>query len=436
MIYILPTQMEAVPLRRAMPDVQIEICGVGLAAAAAAISKIIAQSHPSQTLVLCGIAGSYNLKRVNIGEVVEVIEESIEELPERFRQSYKVEATTQLKSARSNSVNSSQKASNGQDIENMEGASFMALCRAHSRRGVQIRAISNLVGDSFEKWRVDEALENLANTLKESPISDITPYKLAISPCPNDTFIFDALINRGVEMDGMNFEVEYHDIDHLNDIAQSGEVDFIKVSAAAIPILYRDYRVCESGSALGWGNGPLVVRRPESRDKPMRRVAVPGLSTTATLLLRRYFPQVEQVEVMLFSQIASAVERGQVDGGVLIHEGRFTYMAHNLELVADLGKLWEQELSMPLPLGVILMRRDIDITIQRNFERLVAKSLEEARSREELSNNFIISHAQEMDKEVIHSHINLFVNEFSHSLGDRGVEAIEQLTGLDRALFM
>ncbi|MFR9650271.1 MAG: MqnA/MqnD/SBP family protein, partial [Rikenellaceae bacterium] len=394
MIYIFPTEMEAKPLRQALPAAKIEICGVGLAAAAAAISSIIERSDNHEKLVLCGIAGSYDSQQVSVGEVVEVIEESIEELPKQFAQSYKVEPTTTLKAVSSNSVNSSNHTSHTAQIENMEGASFMALCQAHSRQGVEIRAISNMVGEPVNKWRIDEALESLTRYL----VSQHTHhYSLAISPCPNDTFIFDGLVNQRIEMEGMEFDVEYHDIEQLNEIATTKRVDFIKVSAAAIPILYRDYKLSRSGSALGWGNGPLVVRRQGEQNRAMKRVAIPGLSTTATLLLKRYFPEVEQVEPMLFSQIAQAVEQGEVDGGVLIHEGRFTYSKHNLELVADLGELWEVQMQTPLPLGVILMRRDIDPTIQSRFEDGVVRSLEFARANPDSSRWFITEHAQEME---------------------------------------
>ncbi len=438
MIYVCATEMEARPLRLAMPQARIEICGVGLAASAASISAIIASSRADEVLILCGVAGSYDAGDVAVGEVVEVISETIEELPTRFAQHYHCEGVTPLRGVSSNSVNSSQN-SKGAQIENMEGASFMALCQRHSRRGVQIRAISNIVGEPFEMWRVDEALEHLAASVAEfnqrGLFKQNLSYKLFISPCPNDTFIFEALINRRIDMQGLDFSVDYYDIDKLNELARMGAAEFIKVSAAAIPILYKDYRICASGAALGWGNGPLVVRAKGSTGA-LKRVAVPGLSTTATLLLKRYFPEVEEFCPMLFSSVAQAVKCGEVDGGVLIHEGRFTYESHGLELVADLGAMWEQELHMPLPLGVILMRRDLSIETQRTFERLVQRSLISARENPKQGELFITQHAQEMDRDVIERHIELFVNDFSLSLGRCGVAAIEHLTSVEQKLFL
>lgn len=253
--------------------------------------------------------------------------------------------------------------------------------------------------------------------------------KLAISPCPNDTFIFEALINRRVDMRGLTFDVEYHDIEELNRLAATASPHFIKVSAAAIPSLWRDYKVSMVGSALGWGNGPILVKR-KGCSSELLRVAVPGLSTTAALLLKRYFKGVREFVPLLFSQIATAVERGEVDGGVLIHEGRFTYDRCETEAVADLGALWEQELHIPLPLGVILMRRDIDEQVQADFQQVVRDSLLWARSHPEQSRDFIASLAQEISSDVIESHINLFVNDYSLELGASGVAAIESLTGI------
>ena len=167
MIYIFPTQVEAHPFREACPDAHIEICGVGLAESAANISAIIARTGDDEPLVLCGVAGSYSAENIAVGEVVEVIEERVAELPSRFVKSYCVEGSTSLRAVRSNSVNSSSAESCGADVENMEGASFMALCAVHSRRGVQIRAISNVVGEPFEQWRLSEAIEALALIVKE-----------------------------------------------------------------------------------------------------------------------------------------------------------------------------------------------------------------------------------------------------------------------------
>lgn len=251
---------------------------------------------------------------------------------------------------------------------------------------------------------------------------------LSISPCPNDTFAFDALINGRIDRGGMSFEVVYRDIEELNLGVLRGEPDISKISYSVYPKIADRYEILDSGSALGRGNGQLLVRR-EGDESPIRRVASPGLNTTANALLMRYFPQVEEVVPMLFSEIAAAVERGDVDAGVLIHEGRFVYGKRRLVLVADLGKLWERETSLPLPLGAIVIRRDLLETVKRRFERLLAESVRYAMDHPSLSRGFVRSHAQELDDDVINKHIALFVNDYTVSLGDEGRRAVERLTG-------
>lgn len=248
--------------------------------------------------------------------------------------------------------------------------------------------------------------------------------KLYISPCPNDTFMFDALINGRIDTQGLSFDVEYHDIEELNKRALKGEADITKLSCAVLPHTSSQYRLCESGAALGRGNGPLLVRR-DADSTPLKRVAVPGEYTTANALIGKLFPEIKERIPMLFSQIAESVERGEVDGGVLIHEGRFVYHKRNLELVADLGLLWEERTALPLPLGAIVMRQDLDPNVQSRFEDLLKQSIEYAFANPLASREYIKSHAQELDDNVINSHIKLFVNKYSLSLGDEGRRAIE-----------
>ena len=247
---------------------------------------------------------------------------------------------------------------------------------------------------------------------------------LHISPCPNDTFAFDALINGRIAHD-FDLAVEYHDIEELNEGVLRGEPEISKISYSVYPKIASRYALLDSGSALGRGNGQLLVRR-KGDTSPLRRVASPGLNTTANALLMRYFPEVEQVEQMLFSEIAEAVERGDVDGGVLIHEGRFVYERRNLELVADLGALWEAETGLPLPLGAIVIRRDIEAEVRERFERLLAESVGFAFDHPTLSRDFVKQHAQELEDDVIEKHIALFVNPFTLSLGSEGREAVER----------
>ncbi len=251
--------------------------------------------------------------------------------------------------------------------------------------------------------------------------------KLYISPCPNDTFMFDALINKRIDLQGVKFEVEYFDIEELNQRAIAGEAEFSKISCAIIPQINDQYTISQSGAALGRGNGPLFVRR-KGDTAPIKRVAIPGVHTTANMLMQRLFPQITDREPMLFSEIAQAVKRGDVDAGVLIHEGRFLYAAEGLELVADLGILWEEQTNLPLPLGAIAMKRSVDMEMQQLFEELLAESIKYAFANPFVSRTFIKEHAQEMQDEVIDAHIKLFVNEYSLNLGTEGEKAIDRLT--------
>ena len=250
--------------------------------------------------------------------------------------------------------------------------------------------------------------------------------RLAISPCPNDTFMFDAIVNKRIDLEGYTFDVEYHDIEQLNERVLSGEAEVSKCSTALLGAVGERYRLLDSGSALGRGNGPLLVRR-KGDTTPIRRIAVPGQYTTANALVGRLFPAIEERVPMLFSEIAKAVEAAEFDAGVLIHEGRFVYERRNLELVADLGLEWERRVGLPLPLGSIIISKSLGEEVARDMERLIRRSIECAFAHPELSREFIKSHAQELEDEVIDKHISLFVNDFSLTLGDEGRRAVEEL---------
>ncbi len=251
--------------------------------------------------------------------------------------------------------------------------------------------------------------------------------RLYISPCPNDTFMFDAMVNGRIDCEGLDLEVSYYDIEQLNQLAIEGVAEFSKISCAVLPQLGNSYSVSSSGAALGRGNGPLLVKR-KGFEQPIERVAIPGVHTTANLLMERLFPSVEQRVPMLFSQIAEAVESGEYDAGVLIHEGRFLYAERNLELVADLGSLWEEQTSLPLPLGAIAMRNDLDDQTRERFQSVLRRSIEYAFANPLASRSYIKQHAQEMDDSVIESHIALFVNDYSLDLGDEGRAAIYSIS--------
>lgn len=254
--------------------------------------------------------------------------------------------------------------------------------------------------------------------------------RLSISPCPNDTFMFDAIVNGRIDCEGLSFEVEYHDIEELNHGVEALGPDISKISCAVLPAIKQHYRLLDSGAALGRGNGPLLVRRKGDKGA-IKHLLVPGEHTTANALVGRLFPQIEYREPMLFSKIAEAVERGDADGGVLIHEGRFVYERRNLELVADLGVEWERQTDLPLPLGGIVIKRELGDDMRNRVERVLRRSIEYAFDNPLLSRDYIKAHAQEMEDDVIEKHIALFVNDFSLSLGEQGRRAITFLTGLE-----
>ena len=252
--------------------------------------------------------------------------------------------------------------------------------------------------------------------------------KLYISPCPNDTLMFHALVHGLIDCEGLEFDVEYHDIEQLNSRAMAAEADVSKLSCAVLPAILGQYALLDSGAALGRGNGPLLVRR-KGFEGELIRVAVPGEYTTANALVSGLFPLIEERVPLLFSDIAEAVERGDFDGGVLIHEGRFVYERRNLELVADLGVEWERLTDLPLPLGGIVVRRELGVELKERMERVLRRSIEYAFANPMASRDYVKAHARELEDDVIDKHIALFVNSFSLSLGEQGRKAISYLTG-------
>ena len=238
--------------------------------------------------------------------------------------------------------------------------------------------------------------------------------------------MFDAIVNKRIDLEGYTFDVEYNDIEQLNERVLGGEAEVSKCSTALLRAVGERYRLLDSGSALGRGNGPLLVRR-KGETTPIKRIAVPGIYTTANALIGRLFPDIEERVPMLFSEIAASVERGEFDAGVLIHEGRFVYERRNLELVADLGLEWERQMELPLPLGSIIVDRSLGEEVARDVERLIRRSIEYAFANPSSSRDFIKSHAQELEDDVIDKHIALFVNDFSLTLGDEGRRAVEEL---------
>lgn len=221
-------------------------------------------------------------------------------------------------------------------------------------------------------------------------------------------------------------ELSYFDIEELNRQLLEGIPDISKCSYAIWPLIRDHYELLDSGSALGRGNGPLLVRR-KGDFGPLKRVAVPGLHTTACALMRRLYPEVEELQPRLFSEIAEAVEEGEYDAGVLIHEGRFVYERRQLELVADLGLKWEAETGLPLPLGAIVIRRDLSEAYKDLITDTLRRSIRYAFDHPMASRNYVKAHARELEDEVIDRHIALFVNEYSLQLGEEGKRAVKSL---------
>jgi len=243
--------------------------------------------------------------------------------------------------------------------------------------------------------------------------------KIAFSPCPNDTFIFHALVHHLVP-DTPPFDVTFADIDVTNTAALEGRWDIVKVSYAALPWLLDRYRLLPCGGALGRGCGPLLVAKP---GRTIRTVAVPGDRTTAYLLFRLWSPEGYQIEVVPFNEIMPGVAAGRWDAGLVIHEARFTYQRYGLTQVVDLGQWWEEDTGLPIPLGAILARPEIADAATG----WIRESLRIAWEDPSLSREFVKAHAQEMEDDVIDGHISLYVNEFSMDLGEQGRNAARVL---------
>ncbi len=257
---------------------------------------------------------------------------------------------------------------------------------------------------------------------------------IAFSPCPNDTFVFHAWVH-GLIPDAPQLAVMYADIDITNGLAASGNgPEVLKISYAALPWVLSEYALLPCGGALGRGCGPLVLTKSGSNDPAAlsgRQVAVPSERSTAYLLFRLWAAQhvpggVGDIVVMPFNEIMPAVQSGDIDAGLVIHEARFTYQNYGLTLLADMGNWWEADTGLPIPLGAIIARRGMDLAAITNWTRA---SVEYAWAHPEASRDYILSHAQEMDPEVAQAHINLYVNEFTRNLGEDGYGAITALLG-------
>lgn len=253
---------------------------------------------------------------------------------------------------------------------------------------------------------------------------------LGYSPCPNDTFIFYALVHGLIDTGGLAFREELHDVEGLNLKAGEAALDVTKLSYGAFAALREEYCLLRSGGAMGFGCGPLMVSKEELRmeDLKGKTIAVPGELTTAYLLLRLYDPALALNTVaMRFDEIMGAVAGGRADAGLIIHESRFTYPGYGLKNVLDLGKWWESETGLPIPLGAIAARRALGKGLISKADSLIKESALYAMRNGKEPLAYIKCHSQELDEGVIEAHIGLYVNEFSIDMGDRGERAVEEL---------
>lgn len=264
-------------------------------------------------------------------------------------------------------------------------------------------------------------------------------FNLAFSPCPNDTFIFDALVNQKIDTGDCSFNVYLEDVQTLNEWAIAGKMDFTKVSYGVMPKIRDTYQLLNSGSALGKGVGPLLITKPTASNHQFifsseqvneMTIAIPGENTTAHLLFSLAYPKATKKVFKVFHEIETAVLNGEVDAGVIIHENRFTYAAKGLIKIIDLGDYWEQTYQMPIPLGGIVAKRSIEQTRIHQVDAYIKQSIEYAFANYPTIAPYVRANAQEMSEAVMLQHINLYVNHFSLDLGTEGLAAVEKLTNI------
>jgi len=254
---------------------------------------------------------------------------------------------------------------------------------------------------------------------------------LGFSPCPNDTFIFDALVNKKIDTEGFEFEAVLADVETLNQWALEGKLDITKLSFPAFFRSLTNYTLLNAGSALGKGVGPILItdstQEISEDDINQGSIALPGIHTTANLLFTFAYPNAIDKQFMLFSAIETALINKEVDFGVIIHENRFTYQQKGLYKVKDLGEYWEEKMELPIPLGGIAINQSIKRSAALKINELIRKSIEYAFANYPVIADYVKQHSQEMSEDVMRQHIDLYVNNYSLDLGDEGREAIENL---------
>lgn len=276
---------------------------------------------------------------------------------------------------------------------------------------------------------------------------------LGFSPCPNDTFIFDALIHNKIDTEGLEFEVFFDDVETLNQKAFKKELDITKLSFHAFAYAIKDYVLLDAGSALGFGVGPLLISKKSMKElllengaklnvtdefeslivndvKPYLshlRIGIPGKFTTANFLLSYVLPNARNKTEIVFSEIEDALINEEIDLGLIIHENRFTYKQRGLRKIFDLGKLWEQNTGCAIPLGGIVIKRELPEDVKLKVNRVLRRSVEFAFANPKSAIEFIRQHAQAMEEEVMYRHIELYVNKYSVDLGEEGRKAVQLL---------
>ena len=260
---------------------------------------------------------------------------------------------------------------------------------------------------------------------------------LGFSPCPNDCFMFDAMVHRRIDLEGLEFDVRLADIEALNTAAFAGDADVTKLSFHAYAYCADRYVLLDAGSALGRNCGPLLVsKRPIGQEEVASgalRIAIPGKFTTARFLLGLAFPAARNTTEVLFSEIEGALLDGTCDAGLIIHENRFTYEAKGLKKIIDLGEYWESETGAAIPLGGIVVRRSLSEDVRQRVNRVMRRSVEYAFAHRADSLPFVRAHAQAMSEDVMYRHIDLYVNDYSIDLGADGKRAVEVLFTRARA---
>jgi len=259
---------------------------------------------------------------------------------------------------------------------------------------------------------------------------------LGFSPCPNDTFIFDALIHHKIDTEGLEFEVYYDDVETLNQKALRGELNITKLSFHAFAYVANQYALLDAGSALGFGVGPLLISKKDfdgdtaaqlQAPNSELKIGIPGKYTTANFLLGIAYPELQNKQELVFSEIESALLEEKIDLGLIIHENRFTYQDKGLNKIVDLGDYWEKLTGCAIPLGGIVINRNLDRDVQLKVNRLIRQSVEYAFAHPKSSIDFIREHAQAMEESVMYKHIELYVNKYSINLGEEGRKAVDTL---------